>query len=105
MVTGGYWAFTATDGAIRMLVVYFHLLGYSPFEAGIAFLLCWFFGIDTNLVGGCGVVVQAAHGPRLTVRKRPVRARGSVACNCAVFGAVGTGPGSCLAGGYRNKPE
>ncbi len=33
-VTGGYWAFTITDGAIRMLVVlYFHLLGYSPFEA------------------------------------------------------------------------
>ena len=30
IVTAGYWAFTITDGAIRMLVVlYFHLLGYS----------------------------------------------------------------------------
>ena len=28
IVTSGYWAFTVTDGAIRMLVVlYFHLLG------------------------------------------------------------------------------
>ncbi len=30
-VTGGYWAFTVTDGAIRMLVVlYFHLSGIRP---------------------------------------------------------------------------
>ena len=30
VVTGGYWAFTVTDGAIRMLVVlYFHQLGLS----------------------------------------------------------------------------
>jgi hypothetical protein len=29
VVTAGYWAFTLTDGAIRMLVVlYFRLLGY-----------------------------------------------------------------------------
>lgn len=31
LVTGNYWAFTLTDGALRMLVVlYFHGLGYSP---------------------------------------------------------------------------
>ncbi|MFA7518704.1 MAG: MFS transporter, partial [Shewanella sp.] len=29
VVTGNYWAFTLTDGALRMLVVlYFHGLGY-----------------------------------------------------------------------------
>jgi predicted MFS family arabinose efflux permease len=53
VVTGGYWAFTVTDGAIRMLVVlYFHLLGYSPFEVAMLFLFYEFFGIVTNLVGG-----------------------------------------------------
>ncbi len=53
IVTGGYWAFTVTDGAIRMLVVlYFHQLGYSPFEVAMLFLFYEFFGIVTNLVGG-----------------------------------------------------
>ena len=53
VVTGGYWAFTVTDGAIRMLVVlYFHLLGYSPLEVALLFLFYEFFGIVTNLVGG-----------------------------------------------------
>ncbi len=52
-VTAGYWAFTVTDGAIRMLVVlYFHLLGYSPFEVAMLFLFYEVFGIATNLVGG-----------------------------------------------------
>jgi predicted MFS family arabinose efflux permease len=53
IVTGGYWAFTITDGAIRMLVVlYFHLLGYTPFEVAMLFLFYEFFGVVTNLVGG-----------------------------------------------------
>jgi predicted MFS family arabinose efflux permease len=53
VVTGGYWAFTVTDGAIRMLVVlYFYELGYSPFEVAMLFLFYEFFGIVTNLVGG-----------------------------------------------------
>jgi len=53
IITGGYWAFTITDGAIRMLVVlYFHLLGYSPFEVAMLFLFYEFFGIITNLLGG-----------------------------------------------------
>jgi len=52
-ITAGYWAFTLTDGAIRMLVVlYFHLLGYSPLEVAMLFLFYEFFGIVTNLVGG-----------------------------------------------------
>jgi hypothetical protein len=34
LVTGNYWAFTLTDGALRMLVVlHFHALGYSPFKS------------------------------------------------------------------------
>ncbi len=53
LITGGYWAFTLTDGAIRMLVVlYFHQLGYSPFEVAMLFLFYEFFGIVTNIVGG-----------------------------------------------------
>jgi len=53
VVTGGYWTFTVTNGAIRMLVVlYFHLLGYSPFEVAMLFLFYELFGVVTNLVGG-----------------------------------------------------
>ena len=53
VVTAGYWAFTLTDGAIRMLVVlYFHLLGYSPLQVALLFLFYEFFGMVTNLVGG-----------------------------------------------------
>ncbi len=53
VVTGSYWAFTITDGALRMLVVlYFYQLGYSPLEVATLFLLYEFFGVVTNLVGG-----------------------------------------------------
>lgn len=53
VVTLSYWAFTLTDGALRMLVVlYFHGLGYSPMEVATLFLLYEFFGVVTNLVGG-----------------------------------------------------
>jgi len=53
VVTAGYWAFTLTDGAIRMLVVlYFHLLGYTPLQVALLFVFYEFFGIVTNLVGG-----------------------------------------------------
>ncbi|OUR71507.1 MFS transporter [Methylophaga sp. 41_12_T18] len=52
-ITAGYWGFTLTDGAIRMLVVlYFHQLGYSPLAIASLFLFYEFFGIVTNLVGG-----------------------------------------------------
>ncbi|GAA3972830.1 organoarsenical effux MFS transporter ArsJ [Allohahella marinimesophila] len=53
VVTGNYWAFTLTDGALRMLVVlHFHSLGYSPLEIASLFLFYEFFGVVTNLVGG-----------------------------------------------------
>ncbi|MFZ6046719.1 organoarsenical effux MFS transporter ArsJ [Pseudomonas sp. CR3202] len=53
LVTGNYWAFTLTDGALRMLVVlHFHSLGYTPLEIAALFLFYEFFGVVTNLVGG-----------------------------------------------------
>ncbi len=53
VITGNYWAFTLTDGALRMLVVlHFHQLGYSPLEIALLFLFYEFFGVVTNLVGG-----------------------------------------------------
>jgi hypothetical protein len=52
-ITANYWAFTITDGAIRMLVVlYFHQLGYSALEIALLFLFYEFFGVVTNLTGG-----------------------------------------------------
>ncbi len=53
LVTGNYWAFTLTDGALRMLVVlHFHQLGYSPLDIALLFVFYEFFGVVTNLVGG-----------------------------------------------------
>ena len=53
IVAGNYWAFTLTDGALRMLVVlHFHQLGYSALEVAMLFLFYEFFGIVTNLFGG-----------------------------------------------------
>ena len=53
LVTGNYWAFTLTDGALRMLVVlHFHALGYTPLQIAALFLFYEIFGVVTNLVGG-----------------------------------------------------
>ncbi|MBL4941256.1 MAG: organoarsenical effux MFS transporter ArsJ [Colwellia sp.] len=53
VITGNYWAFTLTDGALRMLVVlYFYQLGYSPLNIAMLFLFYEIFGVVTNLVGG-----------------------------------------------------
>ena len=53
IVTAAYWAFTLTDGALRMLVLLdFNQLGYTPVQLAFLFLLYEFFGIVTNLVGG-----------------------------------------------------
>mgnify|MGYP003417422691 FL=1 len=53
LVTGNYWAFTLTDGALRMLVVlHFHGLGYSPLQIAALFLFYEIFGVLTNLFGG-----------------------------------------------------
>ncbi|MDA3040311.1 MAG: organoarsenical effux MFS transporter ArsJ [Actinomycetota bacterium] len=53
LVTAGYWAFTITDGALRMLVLlHFNELGYSPVAIAFLFLAYEFMGIVTNLLGG-----------------------------------------------------
>ena len=40
LVTASYWAFTLTDGALRMLVLlFFHDLGFSPMEIASLFIL------------------------------------------------------------------
>lgn len=53
LITCNYWAFTLTDGALRMLVVlHFHQLGYSPLQIAMLFLFYEVFGVITNLVGG-----------------------------------------------------
>ncbi len=65
VVTTGYWAFTLTDGALRMLVLlHFHELGYSPASLALLFLLYEFMGILTNLLGGW---VGARRGLNLTI--------------------------------------
>ncbi|MCY4531724.1 MAG: organoarsenical effux MFS transporter ArsJ [Gammaproteobacteria bacterium] len=53
IITGNYWAFTLTDGALRMLIVlHFHDLGYSPLSIALLFLFYELFGVITNLAGG-----------------------------------------------------
>lgn len=53
VITANYWAFTLTDGALRMLVVlYFHQLGFSPLHIAMLFVLYELFGVITNLWGG-----------------------------------------------------
>lgn len=53
IVTGSYWAFMLTDGALRMLVLlYFNKLGYSPVTLAFLFLFYELFGMITNLLGG-----------------------------------------------------
>ncbi len=65
IVTANYWAFTLTDGALRMLVVFhFHQLGYTALEIAFLFLFYELFGIITNLYGGW---IGARYGLRLTL--------------------------------------
>ncbi len=65
LVTGAYWAFTLTDGALRLLVLlHFHALGYSPVQLAFLFLFYEFFGVVTNLVGGW---IAANLGLRVTL--------------------------------------
>ena len=53
IITGNYWAFTLTDGALRMMVVlHFNQLGYSPLQIALLFVFYELFGVITNLTGG-----------------------------------------------------
>src|SRR3984893_8041834 len=65
LVTGAYWGFTLTDGALRMLVLlHFDRLGYSAVAIAFLFLFYEFFGIVTNLLGGW---IAARSGLRVTL--------------------------------------
>lgn len=64
-VTAAYWAFTLTDGALRMLVLlHFHRLGYAPLDIAVLFLLYEAMGVVTNFLGGW---IGARFGLRITL--------------------------------------
>ena len=53
IVTSSYLGFTLSDGALRMLVLfYFFKLGFSPLMLALLFLLYEFAGVVANLGGG-----------------------------------------------------
>lgn len=65
VVTGAYWAFTLTDGALRMLVLlHFHQLGFAPLDIAFLFLLYEAMGVVTNFLGGW---IGARFGLRITL--------------------------------------
>lgn len=65
LITAAYWGFTITDGAIRMLVLlHFHVLGYSPLEIATLFLFYEIFGVVTNFLAGW---IGSQMGLRLTL--------------------------------------
>lgn len=65
LVTAAYWAFTLTDGALRMLVLlHFHSLGYTPVQLAFLFLFYELFGVATNLLGGW---IASRMGLRMTL--------------------------------------
>ncbi len=52
-VTAAYWAFMLTDGALRMLVLlHFHMMGFSPVQLAYLFVLYEIAGMITNLAAG-----------------------------------------------------
>jgi len=65
IITATYWAFTLSDGALRMLVLlHLHEQGFSPLSLAMLFVLYEFFGMVTNLLGGW---LGAKHGLKLTL--------------------------------------
>jgi MFS family permease len=87
LVTGAYWADTVTDGAIRVLVLfYFYERGYSAFEVATLFLFYEFFGIVTNLVGG---FLAARFGLKATLV-------GGLATQCAALSMLAFAPDAWL---------
>ncbi|TVP67098.1 MAG: MFS transporter [Leptolyngbya sp. LCM1.Bin17] len=65
IITAAYWGFTITDGALRMMVLlHFHVLGYTSFEIAMLFLFYEIFGVVTNFLGGW---IGSQVGLRLTL--------------------------------------
>lgn len=53
LITLAYWFFMLTDGALRMIVLlHFHILGFTPLQLAYLFLLYEFLGMITNLSAG-----------------------------------------------------
>jgi len=54
IITGTYWTFTITDGALRMLVIlFFHQLGYNALDIALLFYFMSFLvSLLTLLVAG-----------------------------------------------------
>jgi predicted MFS family arabinose efflux permease len=87
LVTGAYWADTITDGAIRLLVLFFfYERGYSPIEVASLFLFYEVFGVVTNLVGGW---LAARLGLRFTLL-------GGLGTNLVALGMLAVAPASLL---------
>ena len=106
LVTGNYWAFTLTDGALRMLVVlHFHQLGYSPLQIAMLFLFYEIFGVVTNLVGGW---LGARLGLNRTMNIGLAHAGGR-RCRCSPVPAAlltrAVGDGGAGAVGHRQGPQ
>jgi MFS family permease len=52
-ITAAYWSFMLTDGALRMLVLlHFHILGFTPIQLAYLFVIYEIAGIATNLYAG-----------------------------------------------------
>ena len=70
LITGNYWAFTLTDGALRMLVVlHFHQLGYTPLQIALLFVFAPvlkgqtvkprpYVELKSHILGGSGIGVS-----------------------------------------------
>ena len=87
LVTGAYWSDTVTDGAIRLLVLFFFFeRGYTPIEVASLFLFYELFGIVTNLVGGW---LAARLGLRFTLL-------GGLATQLFALGMLAVAPDSLL---------
>ncbi len=91
LVTGAYWADTITDGALRILVLfYFYERGYSPFAVASLFLFYEVFGIVTNLLGG---FLAARFGLKSTLL-------GGLTTQLAALAMLAAAPDSWLVVGY-----
>ena len=109
LVTGAYWGFTLTDGALRMLVLlHFDRLGYSAVQIAFLFLFYEFFGIVTNLLGGwiaarSGLKVTLYGGLGLQIGALIMLAMLQPAMVTAGFGQLCDGGAGAL--GYRQGPD
>lgn len=87
IVTAGYWAFTLSDGALRMLVLlHLHAVGRTPLEVLAALLPYEIAGVVTNLLGGFlgarfGLKPTLSIGLALQVATCAVLAIGDAAAN------------------------